>query len=85
MSVRCINDIDDSGDLHRTSFNVSGATHVYLYTENKDGTRVAVTNWPGKYIGDYNTMKNGWFNFSYESDNIQAEDFYVIFNYLDKD
>ena len=85
MSVRCINDIDDSGDLHRTSFNVSGATHVYLYTENKDGTRVAVTNWPGKYIGDYNTMKNGWFNFSYESDNIPAEDFYVIFNYLDKD
>lgn len=85
MSVRCINDIKDDSEVMRTAFNVSGATHVYLYTEDSPGNRTAVTNWPGQAIGDYYTMTNGWFNFSYESDNIDASKFYVIFNFVDKD
>lgn len=84
MSVRCINDISDDAQANRTYFNVSGATHVYLYTEDGSGNRTAVTNWPGQAIGDYQTMTNGWFNFSYESDNIDASQFYVIFNFVDK-
>ncbi len=85
MSVRCINDIDDSANPSRTELVVAGATHVYLYRIDESGTRIATTTWPGHVIGNATTMSNlnNWFQFSYESDNLQPEDFYVIFNYVD--
>lgn len=83
-SVRCINDIDDPTDLYRTAFNVSGATHVYLYTE-KNGVRTPTTAWPGHAIGNHATMLNGTFNFSLESPDFNPEDLYVIFNFIDSE
>lgn len=82
-SVRCINDIPDNNILKRTSFNVNGATHVYLYKKNSDGTKVATTTWPGHVIGNYSTMENGWFNFSFESTDFDPSELYVIFNFVD--
>lgn len=84
MSVRCVNKTASSGETFRTEFNVIGATHVYLYSVNADGSRNAVTTWPGKSIGTYSTMKDGQMvNFSYESPTTSAEQFYVIFSYKD--
>lgn len=83
-SVRCINDIPDNNILKRTSFNVNGATHVYLYKKNSDGTKVATTTWPGHVIGNYSTMENGWFNFSFESTDFDPSELYVIFNFVDE-
>lgn len=83
-SVRCINDIPDNNILKRTSFNVNGATHVYLYKKNSDGTKVATTTWPGHVIGNYSTMKDGWFNFAYESNDFDPSELYVIFNFVDE-
>lgn len=82
-SVRCINDIPDNNTPKRTSFNVNGATHVYLYKKNSDGTKVATTTWPGHVIGNYSTMENGWFNFSFESTDFDPSELYVIFNFVD--
>lgn len=84
MSVRCINDIPDNRQKLRTHFNVSGATHVYLY-QLKNGVRTATTTWPGHAIGNYSTMTEGkWFNFSFESDVFNPDDLYVIFNFIDE-
>lgn len=84
MSVRCVNKTAASGKMNRTSFNVIGATHVYLYSVNADGSRNAVTTWPGKSIGTSSTMANNQMvNFSYESPTTTAEQFYVIFSYKD--
>ncbi len=83
MSVRCINDIKDDNKINVTSFNVSGATHVFLYSgEVGDGNYMST--WPGVPIGNYSTMENGWFNFVYESANYAAKDLKVIFNFVDK-
>lgn len=86
MSVRPINDIEDASNPYRTSLVVSGATHVYLYRIDNEGNRIATTTWPGHVIGNALTMNNpdNWFEFSYESDNIPAEEFYVIFNFVDE-
>lgn len=83
-SVRCINDINDATELQRTSFNVSGATHIFLYSE-QNGVKVPTTTWPGHAIGDYNTMTDKWFNFAFESAEFAPQDLYVIFNFIDAD
>ncbi|MDE6301003.1 MAG: starch-binding protein [Muribaculaceae bacterium] len=84
-SVRCINIASDQSEVKRTSFNVSGATNIFLYTET-DGQRTSTTTWPGHAIGNYATMSEGrWFGFSYESAQFYPEDLYVIFNFVDKD
>lgn len=84
-SVRCINDIPDETELQRTYFNVSGATHVFLYTESPDGIRTPTTVWPGHAIGNYATMQTGWFNFVLESADFAPGDLYVIFNFIGSD
>lgn len=92
MSVRCINVTSDPTVIHRTYFNVSGATHVFLYSVDDQGNRNPVTNWPGKAIGNYVTMGNSTgtgsgtqvINFSYESPNTPASEFYVMFTFRDK-
>ncbi len=82
-AVRCINDVNDHTEIRRTSFNVSGATHVYLYKE-EFGTRTATTSWPGHAIGNYATMTdNHWFGFAYESADFDPDELYVIFNFVD--
>ncbi|MDE7081449.1 MAG: fibrobacter succinogenes major paralogous domain-containing protein [Muribaculaceae bacterium] len=84
MSVRCVGKTVASGESYRTSFNVIGATHVYIYSLNADGSRNAVTTWPGKPIGNAETMTDGqMMNFSYESATTPATSFYVIFSYKD--
>lgn len=84
-SVRCINDTEDNTVPSVTSFNVTGATHVFLYTE-EDGIRTPTTSWPGHPIGNYDTMTDGrWFGFTYESTQFKPEELYVIFNFLAKD
>ena len=85
-SVRCMNIFSDVAEVVRTSFYVTGATHVYLYTEDENHQRTATTNWPGHPIGNFATMTDGrWFNFSFQSSQFRPEDLKVIFNYVDKD
>ena len=89
MSVRPINDIADNAEYNVISFNVWGATHIFLYTgdtKNKNYT----TSWPGHAIGNSATAdaKDSsneplFFNFVYESTVYKAEDLKVIFNYVD--
>ncbi|MCM1093478.1 MAG: hypothetical protein NC421_05930 [Lachnospiraceae bacterium] len=83
MSVRCINDIKDDNKINVTSFNVSGATHVFLYHGEVSDDNY-MSNWPGVPIGNYSTMENGWFNFVYESANYAAKDLKAIFNFVDR-
>lgn len=91
MAIRCVhNTSNDKAAAKRTFFNVSGVTHVYLYTE-KDGNKTAATNWPGKFIGNYQNMTFNFenpvfdqlFYMDYSSTSAGAEDLYVIFNYVD--
>lgn len=85
-SVRCINDVPDTSTTNLTSFNVTGATHVFLYKEDSNGVRTATTAWPGHSIGNYATMTDGrWFGFSFESTQFSPEELYVIFNFVDQD
>ncbi|MDE5663115.1 MAG: hypothetical protein K2I37_03690 [Muribaculaceae bacterium] len=85
MSVRCVNKTPASTTIHNTTFNVEGATHVYLYSVNDDGSRNAVTTWPGKAICSASLAESGQqISFSYESPTTKAENFYVIFSYKDK-
>ena len=81
MSLRAVSKSEGS-KMQRLSFWVEGATHVFLYT--KDGNeRNAVTTWPGQSIGNWQTMTEGQeFNFSYQYSSNQAQEFYVIFNYV---
>ena len=94
MSVRCVNIDKPANVVWRTHFNVSGATHVFLYSLDEDGvTKNGVTNWPGKAIGNYVTMGDATgmssgtnlFNFAYESANTHPSQFYVLFTFRDKD
>lgn len=87
MSVRCVNKTVFDNTVYRTHFNVAGATHVFLYSLDADGNYNAVTNWPGKAIGNYLTMAdpNQLFNFVYESPNTKPEQFYVMFTFRDED
>lgn len=83
-SVRCINDQADETTPYRTSFNVNGATHVFLYTE-EEGVRIPTTSWPGHAIGNYATMtESNWFDFMYSSTQFNPKDLYVIFNFVDE-
>ena len=89
MSVRPINDVTDNANYNVISFNVWGATHVFLYTgDTKD--KNYTTSWPGHAIGNSNTVdakdsSNNplFFNFVYESTVYSAADLKVIFNYVD--
>ncbi len=91
MSVRCVNVTVPSNTYLRTYFNVQGATHVFLYSLDENGNKNAVTNWPGKAIGNYITMGNAAgtgsgtqnFYFSYESPTTNPNDYYVIFTFRD--
>ncbi|MBD5273123.1 MAG: hypothetical protein HDS42_07685 [Bacteroides sp.] len=83
MNVRCVRKTNDNSTPQATNFFVSGATHVYLYTQSADGSRIAVTAWPGISIGAYNTVATDH-NFLYESAVNTPDKLYVIFNYVDK-
>lgn len=95
MAVRCVyknaTRDDKEDDANRTYFNVSGATHVYLYTQDADGNRTAATQWPGQFIGNYQNMQFYYdnplydpvFYLDYASTTASADDLYVIFNYTD--
>ena len=84
-SVRCMNDVEEQAIVQRTNFNVSGATHVYLYTEDENQVRTATTTWPGHSIGNYATMTDGiWMGFSYSSSQFSPDQLHVIFNYVDE-
>ncbi len=83
--VRCFNRSSQEFSTMRTAFNVSGATHVYLYNEDGNEERTATTTWPGHAIGNYVTMAPGnWFGFSYESTQFSPEQLKVIFNFVDE-
>lgn len=85
-SVRCINDTQDNTTTSLTSFNVTGATHVFLYKEDSNGNRTPTTAWPGHSIGNFATMTEGrWFGFSFESTQFKPEELYVIFNFVGQD
>ena len=82
MSVRPINDITDNANYNVISFNIKGATHVFLYTgDTKD--KNYTTSWPGHAIGNSDTADKQFFNFVYESTVYSAADLKVIFNYVD--
>lgn len=81
MSVRPINDIEDKEEAEVISFNVTGATHVFLYS-GEISDKNYTTTWPGHAIGNHSTADQS-FNFVYESTVYKAEDLKVIFNYVD--
>ena len=82
MSVRPINDVTDNANYNVISFNVKGATHVFLYTgDTKD--KNYTTSWPGHAIGNSDTADQQFFNFVYESTVYSAANLKVIFNYVD--
>ena len=81
MSVRPINDVTDNANYNVISFNVKGATHVFLYTgDTKD--KNYTTSWPGHAIGNSDTADQQFFNFVYESTIYSAANLKVIFNYV---
>lgn len=81
MSVRPINDVTDNANYNVISFNVNGATHVFLYTgDTKD--KNYTTSWPGHAIGNSDTADQQFFNFVYESTIYSAANLKVIFNYV---
>lgn len=82
MSVRGINDIPDDQAYNVTSFNVKGATHVFLYKGDVTDKEYT-TSWPGHAIGNSSTADQ-FFNFVYESTVYKAEDLKVIFNFVDE-
>lgn len=75
MSVRCVTKEGGNVESHNNliSFNVTGATHVYLYKYDSQGNMEGVFPWPGKTIGNAASMSvngshlgypegdNGWF------------------------
>ncbi|MCH5230068.1 MAG: hypothetical protein J1F12_08785 [Muribaculaceae bacterium] len=91
MSLRCI---AGNGRVQETNytigFKVRGATGVYLYSQNGDN-RSGVFSFPGKAIGDFETMKsyNGEtdedksMQFSYIS-TVPASQLYVYFTCTDE-
>lgn len=79
MSVRCVANETDSKADKVTSFNVTGATHVYIYRKSNGA---GVFQWPGKAIGDAETMKTKTINFVYTSAYDPSE-LMVLFNYVD--
>lgn len=84
-SVRCVNQLDEELEVYRTHFNVSGATHVFLYVD--DEMHTSTTAWPGHPIGNYATMAPGndnWFGFTYSSTQFRPDNLYVIFNFVDE-
>lgn len=82
MSVRGINDIPDDQAYNVTSFDVKGATHVFLYKGDVTDKEYT-TSWPGHAIGNSSTADQ-FFNFVYESTVYKAEDLKVIFNFVDE-
>ncbi|MDE6754729.1 MAG: hypothetical protein K2J82_08990 [Muribaculaceae bacterium] len=85
MSMRAVARRAVNNIVNRFEFQVEGATHVYLYTEDASGNRTPATTWPGQSIGNYQTMLPGQvFPFSYESKTATSSNLYVIFNYVGK-
>ena len=83
MSVRPINDIKDNVEYEVISFNVKGATHVFLYS-GEISDKNYTTTWPGHAIGNYNTADVAFFNFIYESSVYKPANLKAIFNYVDE-
>lgn len=97
MSVRCVS--NGGGNIttteHTISFNITGATHVYLYKYNSEG-RTGIFSWPGKAIGNAMSMSVGGnynladfyrdkvINFNYTS-TTDPKDLYVLFNFVTDD
>ena len=84
MNLRCVANATPSFslDTYTISFNVKGATNVFLYTV-ENGTKKPLFNWPGKAVGDYETMQNATINFSYSS-GVDYDQLYVVFTYVNK-
>lgn len=100
LNVRLISKISDdriAKEKYPVNFNVSGATHVYVYSysgnsgdvADKDLPKKGEFSWPGKIIGDYISMQPNEdgecpsVNFSYES-NLPEDELYVLFSYVNK-
>lgn len=86
MSLRAVaKSGNDDGRPEKFFFQVKGATHVFLYVDNGDGTRTSATDWPGQAIGNYETVENGQiFEYSYETTTADLNKIKVIFNYVAK-
>ena len=85
MPVRCVSvEGRDNNPMTRTSFFVTGVTHVFLYTLDSDNNKNAVTSWPGTAICSANAIGKTY-NVAYESQVNTSDKLYVIFNYKDKD
>lgn len=76
MSIRCVS--KRGGDIpvtnHSISFNVTGATHVYLYKYDSQGNREGVFPWPGKTIGNACSMSIGGVGKGYPNPNDKSID-----------
>lgn len=86
MSMRAVAQRTTNNTVNRFEFQIEGATHVYLYTEDPiTHNRTPATTWPGQSVGNYQTMLPGQvFPFSYESKTATSDNLYVIFNYVGK-
>lgn len=96
MNVRCISKYSrEEESKYSVAFNVKGATHVYLYTVDSNGSKRGLFTFPGKAIGsassvnnleyDYGSrledFKNSYLHFSYTG-SLPDKDLYVFFVYV---
>lgn len=92
MNVRCIAKFSQSSEeKHTISFNVRGATHVYLYSLDEKGNKSGIFTFPGKAIGSQSAVdaltsddNSSYLHFSCTS-TIPASDLYVLFAYVTKE
>lgn len=85
MPIRCINKSATTPTYEKVNFFVNGATHVYMYTKDKNGVKTSLTSWPGKAVGTYLSVLTEYFNFLYETTSENPSEIYLIFNYKTQD
>lgn len=86
FNLRCVfGPVPDPVKYNSINLNVSGATHVYLYSL-QNGVRSPLYSFPGKSVGTQATVDNlsddEYLHFSTET-LINPEDIYVYFLYID--
>lgn len=82
MNVRCIATPDHTSEQRfAIDFNVKGATHVFLYTENADGSKNGIFSFPGKAIGSTSAVNSLNYSKTALDNGYDSDDSYLHFSY----
>ena len=78
MNVRCVaNNNSATETRYSINFNVKGATHVYLYTVDKQGNKSGIFSFPGKAIGSAASVRG----LQYDKSESNYDSSYLHFSY----